>query len=172
MSKPNNIVYFVEGETERKLIEVLKTDLQLIVPGKVRKLNPVEYRITRRDLLQYGNKTMLVFLFDTDTGNAGILQKNIILCKKMPNIDNVICIPQVSNLEDELEYSCTKIKDVSELTNSRSRSDFKRDFLKDKNIPVKLERADFRAERLWSRKPQGLFCDIENGADRIRKKRK
>ena len=62
MSKPNTIVYFVEGETERKLIEVLKTDLQLIVPGKVRMLNPVEYRITRRDLLQYGNKTMLVFL--------------------------------------------------------------------------------------------------------------
>lgn len=37
--------YFVEGEDEEKLIQVLKTDLRLIVPGKVQKFNVVEAKI-------------------------------------------------------------------------------------------------------------------------------
>ena len=31
--------YFVEGEDEEKLIQVLKTDLRCIIPGKVQKFN-------------------------------------------------------------------------------------------------------------------------------------
>lgn len=32
----------MEGETEEKIIQVLKTDLQLIIPGKVKRFNVVE----------------------------------------------------------------------------------------------------------------------------------
>jgi hypothetical protein len=35
MGRNNIYYYFVEGEDEEKLIQVLKTDLRCIVPGKV-----------------------------------------------------------------------------------------------------------------------------------------
>ncbi len=34
--------YFVEGEDEKHLIEVLKTDIKLIMPGKVQIFNVVQ----------------------------------------------------------------------------------------------------------------------------------
>ena len=77
MARENRFVYFVEGDTEKRLIEVLKTDLQVIKPGKVRKLNVIEQVITQRDLMQYPDKSVLVFLFDTDTSKADILTKNL-----------------------------------------------------------------------------------------------
>ena len=76
MARENRFVYFVEGDTEKRLIEVLKTDLQVIKPGKVRKLNVIEQVITQRDLMQYPDKSVLVFLFDTDTSKADILTKS------------------------------------------------------------------------------------------------
>lgn len=42
MRKNRYYHYFVEGEDEEKLLKVLKTDLQLIVPGKVQKFNVVQ----------------------------------------------------------------------------------------------------------------------------------
>ena len=52
MAKNDRFVYFVEGDTEKRLIEVLKTDLQVIKPGKVRRLNVVEKVITKMRLHQ------------------------------------------------------------------------------------------------------------------------
>lgn len=37
--------YFVEGEDEEKLVKVLKTDMQLIAPGKVSCFNVVEKKL-------------------------------------------------------------------------------------------------------------------------------
>lgn len=45
--KSEFVQYFVEGEDEKKLINVLKTDLRVIRPGKVQKLNVVECEFTR-----------------------------------------------------------------------------------------------------------------------------
>ena len=38
--------YFVEGEDERRLFEVLKTDMRLIQPGKIQVLNVVQEKLT------------------------------------------------------------------------------------------------------------------------------
>ena len=169
MARENRFVYFVEGDTEKRLIEVLKTDLQVIKPGKVRKLNVIEQVITQRDLMQYPDKSVLVFLFDTDTSKADILTKNLSFSKKMANIGKVICIPQVRNMEEELEFSCVNIRDVTEITQSRSRSDFKRDFLRERNLVAKLAESGFDMERLWSRQPCGVFRNVNNASDLIRK---
>ena len=37
--KSKYMLYYVEGDDEKKLLDVLKTDLRLIKPGKVQKLN-------------------------------------------------------------------------------------------------------------------------------------
>ena len=38
--------YFVEGDDEKRLIEVLKTDMRLIQPGKIQVVNVVQERLT------------------------------------------------------------------------------------------------------------------------------
>ena len=74
----NHIVqYYVEGEDEKKLIDVLKTDMRLIIPGKVQKLNVVEQQIKKTHFINMKNHTMVVLVFDTDTGKEDILNKNI-----------------------------------------------------------------------------------------------
>jgi hypothetical protein len=45
-NKSKILQYYVEGEDEKKLIEVLKTDMRLIMPGKVQILNVVQNRIS------------------------------------------------------------------------------------------------------------------------------
>lgn len=69
--------YFVEGEDERRLFEVLKTDMRLIQPGKIQVLNVVQEKLTDLKLRTLAENTILVFVFDTDTDNNDILLKNI-----------------------------------------------------------------------------------------------
>ncbi len=45
-------------------------------------------------------------------------------------VKEVICITQVKNLEDELLRSCD-VKQIKELTGSKSNSNYKRDMLND-----------------------------------------
>lgn len=73
--------YFVEGEDEEKLIQVLKTDLRLIVPGKVQKFNVVEQKLTRLRLMSLKEGTTVVLVFDTDTGKVDILKETIAFLK-------------------------------------------------------------------------------------------
>ena len=75
--KSKFVQYYVEGEDEEKLVNVLKTQLGLIRPGKVQKLNVVEQEITNIRLRTLKQGTMVVLVFDTDTGNVDILKKNI-----------------------------------------------------------------------------------------------
>ena len=118
-------MYFVEGETEKKLIEVLKLELKSIYSGKVRKCNVLQERLRASEFIQYGRDISIVFIFDTDTTITGVLDVNLQFIKGLPNCREVVCIPQVRNLEDELKYSCG-LKDIRDLTGSRSLSDFER----------------------------------------------
>lgn len=64
MKKASGIFqYYVEGDDEKRLIEVLKTDMRLIIPGKVQILNVVQERLTDLKLrtLQDGT-TLVLFL--------------------------------------------------------------------------------------------------------------
>ena len=92
--------YYVEGKTEEKIIKILKTEFQIIMPGKVEKLNVVEERLSTKKLMTLKNRTVVVLAYDVDTNKSDILKSNIELLKKYKF--SVICIPQVNNLEDEI----------------------------------------------------------------------
>lgn len=159
--------YFVEGEDEKRLIEVLKTDMRLIQPGKIQVLNVVQERLTDLKLRVLSEGTILIFVFDTDTGNIEILSENIKRAKKSFRVKNVYCITQVKNLEDELIRS-TNIKRIDELLESKSKSNFKRDFIKEKNLKQKLEAHSFDLKMLWCKEPQSPFNIIKNEAYKVK----
>ena len=159
--------YFVEGEDEEKLVKVPKTDMQLIVPGKVSCFNVVEKKFTRARLMNLRSGTNVVLVFDTDTGNETILRENIRTLEKCASVKAVICVPQVKNLEEELAYSC-RIKQIRELTNSRTNGEFKRDLLREGNLAQKLENKGFHFERFWSRNPCIGYEGIQNEAYKIK----
>ena len=101
-----NVHYFVEGDDEKKLLEVLKTRLNTIRPGRIQRYNVIEQKITDAMLRPFRPKTWVVLIFDTDTNNLGYLMENIKKLKSHSAVERVITIPQVRNLEDELCRSC------------------------------------------------------------------
>lgn len=159
--------YFAEGQTDEKMLRVLKTDLQLIVPGKIQQFNVIEKRLSRSWLMTLRKGTIAVLVFDTDTGNDSILLENINLLKREHIIANVLCIPQVGNLEDELRRCCS-IHQIRELTGSRSNRNFKRDMIKDNNFAQKLRDKNFDFDRFWSMQADGVYKSVKNDADKIK----
>lgn len=97
-AKSKFVQYYVEGEDEEKLVKVLKADLQAILPGRVQKFNVVECELTNARLMTLHPGTMIVLIFDTDTGYIDVLRKNIQKLKKCPAISEVVTIPQISKL--------------------------------------------------------------------------
>ena len=128
--------YFVEGEDDRKVVNTLKTDLQWIKPGKVQVFNVIEEELTSLITRTLKPGTIVVLVFDTDTGKKNTLLKNIRFLQKDSNVKQVLCIMQVKNLEDEFLRSCA-ISQIKELTGSKSNSDYKRDLLRQSNLAGK-----------------------------------
>lgn len=160
--------YFVEGDDEKRLIEVLKTDMRLIQPGKIQVVNVVQEKLTDLKLRVLSEGTILIFVFDTDTDNVEILNENIKKAKKSSRVKKVYCITQVKNIEDELVRS-TNIKRIEELLDSNSKSEFKRDFLREKNLKQKLTAHSFDLNKLWCKKPQKPFNKISNESSVVKK---
>lgn len=52
--------YYVEGQDEEKLIQVLKTELRLIEPGKVEKFNVVSEELTKLRIMSLKMGTIVV----------------------------------------------------------------------------------------------------------------
>lgn len=165
--KSNFVQYYVEGEDEEKLVNVLKSDLRVIRPGKVQRLNVVECEFTNARLISLRHKTMVVLIFDTDTSHIETLNKNLMMLKKCPAISELVTIPQVFNLEDELVRSCG-IKQAIELLGSKTKKEFKSDLIKCKNLGNKLTGHQFDINRLWSQKPQYPYHYIVNQAKKIK----
>lgn len=161
--------YYVEGENEKKLINVLKTNMRLITPGKVETLNVTQEKLSDMKLRTLKFGTILVFVFDTDAGQPTILNENIIKAKKSSNIKDVYCIPQVKNLEDELVRTM-ELKNIKELLNSNSSKDYKRDMLreKDENLKSKFESHNFDIQKLWAKDPEIPYDMFPNNSDKIK----
>ena len=141
--------YFVEGEDDRKVVNTLKTDLQWIKPGKVQVFNVIEEELTSLITRTLKPGTIVVLVFDTDTGKKNTLLKNIRFLQKDSNVKQVLCIMQVKNLEDEFLRSCA-ISQIKELTGSKSNSDYKRDLLSQSNLADKLKKHQFQFEKFWN----------------------
>ena len=160
--------YFVEGDDDRKVVNALKTDFQFIISGKVDKFNVVDKEIKKTHLMKLKEGTTVVLVFDTDTGNVDILNKNIYFLKQQRMIEDVVCITQIENLEDELVRS-TSIKEIKELTKSRTNSEFKKDVLHISNLKERMEECSFDFSRFWSSKPKDRYKHLKNESEKIKK---
>jgi len=121
--------YYVEGEDEKKLLDVLKCDLGCIESGKVDKVNVVQTKFSIARIRPLKQNTIVVLVYDTDIEDGiEILQYNVDFLNSQKGIKEVICIPQVKNLEDELLCACN-IRNITELTKSASKSNYKRDLI-------------------------------------------
>ena len=161
--------YFVEGNNEEKIVKILKTDMQLIMPGKVQVFNVVEQRLSKPRIATLKPGTIVVLVFDTDTGNLSTLMKNIAFLNEEKTIKEVLCITQVKNLEDELIRSCD-IKQIRELTGSKTNTEFKHDMLNDSNLTFckKLTKYNFDFDKFWSMNDEEEYRDIPNDAIKIK----
>ena len=160
--------YFVEGDDDRKVVNTLKTDFQWIISGKVDRFNVVERTLKRTHLMNLKEGTTVILVFDTDTGNVDILNKNIEFLKQQSMVEDVVCITQVENLEDELVRS-TSIREIKELTKSRTNGQFKTDVLRTSNLKKRMEECSFDFSKFWSSKPKDCYKHIENNANKIKK---
>ena len=168
MSKNNKYQYFVEGPTEKKLIDTFKKTKEMILPGTVSVRNVVQEEIPDTMIRNMGNSTIVILVFDTDRGNTTVLNKNIQKLRRCSNVREIWCVPQVENLEEELVRS-TNIRNIKELLGSRSEGDFKRDFLREKNLLDKMNKHNFDYSLLWSSKPKDQFSDIVNEGYKVKK---
>ena len=159
--------YFVEGETERKLIETIKN--KYLYSGKIKIINTIQNKVPNSILRTLERETVVVLVFDTDVEKIDILDENIRLIMSSNNVKDVICIPQIKNLEDELIYS-TNINKIVDLLESRSDKDFKKDFISCKNLIKKLEDKEFKISRLWSRNAVDIYKKYKNDSEVIKKK--
>ena len=166
--KVNYIQYYVEGECEEKLINTLKSELMVVKTGKVQVFNVVEKEITNARLITLRPGTMVVLIFDTDTGNIETLNNNINKLSKCSSVVDLVLIPQVKNMEDEIVNSCA-IRNIKELLGSRSNEEFKSDFIKATNLADKLKSKGFNINLIWNRNPGAPYQDIINRAEKIKK---
>lgn len=163
-----NVQYYVEGEDEKKLVNTLKNELCVIVPGKVQRLNVIESKISDNILRTIKKGTVVVLVFDTDTNSVNMLKNNIKKLNECKFISKVIAIPQVPNLEKELIRSCN-INKITELLNSRSEKDFKSDLIHITNLGSKLREHNFDIKLFWNQQPSSPYEDINNESGLIKK---
>lgn len=156
------IQYYVEGECEKKLLQVLKTDLQIIHPGKIQVFNVANKLIKKTRLITLKEGTVIVLVFDTDTVNLEILQKNIKTISKMPNVKDVITVLQVNNLEDELTRCCN-IRSAGDLLGVKGNNDFKNRFIKTTNLASILKSYNFDIKKIWTKNDPKLVSIVNNG---------
>ena len=163
-------VYYCEGEDDQKLIDALKVAPGKILPGKSKKLNVVQSLIPKSILIGIKQDTNVVLVFDTDvTTNLDVVKKNIENIKKYCRGVKIIYLLQVKNLEDEL-VRCTDVKNVTELTRSKSLSNFKADFrkMKDEQCRNTLERHKIEVDRLWTTTAPVEFDFTEKNSELIK----
>ena len=164
-----NCYYFVEGSCEKILINALKENPALLVAGKVEVLNVVQSKIKASILIGIKERSRIVFVFDTDIDtNVTILKDNINIVKKYCCKPEIITIPQVQNLEEEL-LRATNVKNIIDITKSKSKSDFKRDFCKlNNNCRNALEKHNFDISKFWTRKPNNKFNFVDQQSNKIK----
>lgn len=152
-------VYLVEGGCEKALIDALKGHPAVLQAGKVHVYNVTSKCLSRGFMMTITPGSEVVLVFDTDTDDATTLLKNLQLLAEAGASYKIITIPQVNNFEDEIVRS-TDVRKPSELTNSKSLSNFKADFIRVKDCRALLDKHGFRIEKLWTRRANNSFSNI------------
>ena len=165
MSK--KVIYLVEGDCEKTLINALKESPSMLKPGKIYIHNPVSTILTKGLIMTFAPTSDIVLVFDTDVDETKILKENISRLIKYNASYKIITIPQVKNFEDEI-FRATNVSTPTELTNSKSLSDFKRDFINVGNCRQLLSKHRFNINDLWIKTPTNLFSDIKQMSNMIK----
>lgn len=154
--------YFVEGDCEKKLLDALKQSPSLIKSGKVKVHNVIQNIIPDSLLFTIKPGTTVGLVFDTDKPETKQLIKNIERIQLCDSTVEVITLPQVYNFEDEIVRS-TDVKKVTDLTKSRSKSEFKTDFcdLTDNQCRITLEHHHFDIRKMWVTSVPESFAFLE-----------
>ena len=109
---------------------------------------------------------------EEETGlKVKILDENIAFLKRQKGIKEVICIPQVRNLEDELVRACN-IKNIVDLTKSLTKADYKRDLINCCNLSDRLKKCKFDITKIWAEIPKNNFKKYGNDSEKIKIKSK
>ncbi|MDO4711414.1 MAG: hypothetical protein Q4A75_05505 [Peptostreptococcaceae bacterium] len=166
------IVYIVEGETEQQIIKAIKN--KYIVAGRIYVQNLTQSEISQTFIRTLKPKTKVVIVFDTDVEKdhaVDTLRDNIKKLRKSSQVKQVISLPQIKNIEDEIVYS-TKVKTIRDLINSKSEKDFKRDLINthESHILSALEKKHFDIVKFWSRDPQNCYCEFKNESKNVKMK--
>lgn len=167
MTKNDTIRYYVEGECEKRLIEVLKSDFRLIRPGKVEVFNPITHRFTSARLMLISPNTTVVMVFDTDVKKTEVFDENLHMLRRSSRVSDVITVLQVKNFEDEI-IRCCKINNVTQLFGSKSKKDFKTDFINTTNLKRTLINKGFNIDQLWNQNDSENYLELRNGGTRIK----
>lgn len=109
----------------------------------------------------------MVLVYDTDVEKIDIFRQNVDFLKSQNAIKEVICIPQVKNLEAELKRAC-QMKSVGQLTHSGTVKDYKRDLISCTNLAARLHQCNFNLSKFWSCVPGNEFKTWGNDADKIK----
>ena len=155
-------LYFVEGRCEEVLVRALIKDFHLLPSGRIKILNITQNRFPRSLLFSLKPNTSITFIFDTDAGKPQLVKETIATIESSTYGVEIITVPQCRNLEEELLYTCD-IREIKQITKSKSNSDFKPDFIHASNIKQLLESCHFDFERLWSREATKEWEMIRKG---------
>ena len=162
-------VYFVEGPCEKTLIDALKSEPRLIMPGKVHVHNVIQEEIPRRLVIMIQAGSNVVFVFDTDVEKTDILKKNIGYVKRYASRITILNLVQVLNFEDEI-VRATDVRRAQDLTKSSGVSEFKSAFCRMNHESCRnaLTRHHFDIRQLWIKDPPSSFSFIEQCGDNIK----
>ena len=164
--------YYVEGENEKKLVEVLSKEFNFIKAGKVEVFNVVEKPIKNTRIMNFKENHVVILVFDTDTNNIKTLEDNIKCLERLvksKKIKDVVLIPQVCNIEEELVRSCN-INNIKDLLKSKSKEEFKTDFNKATNLKNCLIKKCFDFKKLWRQPTMGVFVGVKCTLNKIENK--
>ena len=90
---------------------------QYLYSGKVKIINTIQNKVSKSILRTLERETIVVLVFDTDVEKVDVLDENIKIIKNSNNVRDIICIPQIKNLEDKLIYLTNIIKIINLLEN-------------------------------------------------------
>lgn len=160
--------YFVEGECEMVLLKALMhaEDASYgICPGKIEILNVLYQKISPTKARTIKKGTKVVFVFDTDIKKIDLLEDNIETIMNNSSLDeeDIIFVQSVSSLEDELVFACERLTNIGELLGTKGREEFKKKFIKHRDIVPKLKSVGFQINKMWSRIPSEPFSSFAQG---------
>lgn len=153
MNKIKQILFLVEGETEKKLLHALQSRHSAL-RGKVTIFNICQKPIEK--ILRSIKSDILYIVYDTDTlhntDESNRVIQNFYTLKKHKL--NFYLIQQTNNLEDELIASCAELNRKEKLYKSfgaHGCAEFKHKLCSHKQLYNKLlEELNFTLNRMWA----------------------